>query len=125
MSSWSRMHAATRARSRPYSPARMARGCPISVPLPVVLTIQSRWPCRQAEAIIRSSTATPAPYLVPGGLFFTSLAGATTAPPGQQVQVNTSSATAETFNASASTADGGTWLGVTPTTGTVSGQTAG
>jgi uncharacterized protein (TIGR03437 family) len=74
---------------------------------------------------LEPSATTPAPYLVPGGVFFTSIAGATSGPPAQQVQVNTSSATAVAFNASTSTADGGTWLSVTPNTGNVSGQTSG
>ena len=72
---------------------------------------------------LQPTTAAPAPDLVPAGQFFTAIAGAA-APPAQQIQVNTSSATAATFNASTSTADGGTWLSVNPATGTASGQAA-
>ncbi len=73
---------------------------------------------------LEPNTASPAPDLVPGGLLFTSIGGSN-APPSQQVQVNTSSSSAVTFNATAYTADGGTWLAVTPATGNASGQAAG
>jgi uncharacterized protein (TIGR03437 family) len=73
---------------------------------------------------LQPTTAAPAPDLAPAGLFFTAVAGGTAAA-AQAVQVNTSSTAAATFNASTSTADGGTWLSVTPNTGTASGQTAG
>jgi uncharacterized protein (TIGR03437 family) len=74
---------------------------------------------------LQPNTAAPAPALVPGGLFFTSEAGATAAPTPQQVQVNTSSSSAVTFNASVSTLDGGTWLSAAPASGNASGQAAG
>ena len=73
---------------------------------------------------LQAGTAAPMPYLAPVGLFFTDIAGGS-APPAQQVQVNTSSPTAVTFNAAATTIDNGGWLSVTPATGNASGQTAG
>ena len=73
---------------------------------------------------LEPSTASPAPDLVPGGLLFTAAAGAA-APPSQQVQINTSSASPVTFTATGATADGGTWLSVTPASGNASGQAAG
>ncbi|MGA2882156.1 MAG: putative Ig domain-containing protein [Bryobacteraceae bacterium] len=73
---------------------------------------------------LQPSTAALAPDLVPTGLFFTTSAGGT-APAPQQVQINASSTSALTFNAAASTFGTGTWLSVTPTSGSASGQTAG
>jgi uncharacterized protein (TIGR03437 family) len=73
---------------------------------------------------LQPSTAAPAPYLVPGGLFFTTAAGGS-APSPQQVQINASSASSVAFAAAASTADSGTWLSVTPSSGSASGQAAG
>ncbi len=66
----------------------------------------------------------PEPELGTGGLFFTTSAGGS-APAPQQVQVNTSSLSALTFGAAVTTADGGTWLSVTPASGSASGQTSG
>jgi uncharacterized protein (TIGR03437 family) len=74
---------------------------------------------------LQPSTATPVPTLSPDGLFFTAVAGATGGLPSQQVQINTSSASAVAFNATATTADTGTWLAVTPSSGSASGQSAG
>jgi len=73
---------------------------------------------------LQPNTASPAPDLAPAGLFFTTPAGGS-APPAQQVQVNTSSASAVTFNSATTTADGGTWLNVTPTSGSASGSSSG
>jgi uncharacterized protein (TIGR03437 family) len=73
---------------------------------------------------LQPSGTAPAPYLAPPGLFFNTAAGGT-APPAQQVQINTSSASAVAFAAAVSTSDGGTWLNVTPASGNASGQTAG
>ncbi len=73
---------------------------------------------------LQPSTATPQFSLAPAGLFFTTDAEEDTPAP-QQVQINTSSASGVTFAASATTADGGTWLSVTPSSGTASGQAAG
>ena len=73
---------------------------------------------------LQASAAAPAPDLVPAGLFFTSTAGGD-APSSQQVQINASSSAPATFNAAATTSDNGTWLSVTPASGTASGQTAG
>ncbi len=70
---------------------------------------------------LEPSTSAPSQTLSPSGVFFTSAAGAV-APPGQQVQVNTSSATNVAFTATASTNEGGNWLSVTPASGTVNGQ---
>ena len=69
---------------------------------------------------LQPSTAAPAPYLAPGGLFFTATVGGS-APPSQQIQINTSSASAVNFTAAASTFGTGNWL-VTPVAGPVSGQ---
>jgi len=66
----------------------------------------------------------PAPGLAPVGLFFTTALGGS-APSPQQVQINTSSSSAVTYNATASTFGTGTWLTVTPASGNASGQTAG
>jgi uncharacterized protein (TIGR03437 family) len=73
---------------------------------------------------LQASAAAPAPDLVPSGLFFTTTVGGD-APSSQQVQINASSSAPATFNAAASTSDNGTWLSVTPASGTASGQTAG
>ncbi len=73
---------------------------------------------------VEPSTAAPAPALSPVGLFFTTAVGGA-APAAQQVQVNTSSTAAVTFVATASTVGNGTWLSVTPASGSASGQTAG
>jgi len=70
---------------------------------------------------LEPSTSAAPQTLSPCGVFFTSGAGAP-APPTQQVQVNTSSAANVAFTATASTNDGGTWLSVTPDSGTVNGQ---
>jgi uncharacterized protein (TIGR03437 family) len=73
---------------------------------------------------LEPSTSAPAPDLVPGGLFFTTVADGAE-PAGQQVQVNTSSDVAVPFQVAVTTSDGGTWLSVTPNSGTASGNTAG
>ena len=73
---------------------------------------------------ILSPKTSPTPALEPGGLFFTTTAGGTT-PPVQQVQVNTSSASAVTFKVATSTSDNGKWLTVAPLTGGASGQAPG
>jgi uncharacterized protein (TIGR03437 family) len=73
---------------------------------------------------LQPSSAAPTPNLAPGGLFFNALAGAA-APSPQQVQINASSSSPVPFTASASTADGGTWLSVNPASGNASGQAAG
>ncbi len=64
--------------------------------------------------------ASPAPYLAPGGLFFTTSVGGA-APPAQEVQINTSSTSTVSFTAAASTFGTGNWL-ITPVAGPVSGQ---
>ncbi len=69
---------------------------------------------------LQPSTASPAPYISPAGLFFTTTVGGS-ALPAQDVQINTSSASTVTFNAAASTFGTGSWL-VTPVAGPVSGQ---
>jgi len=73
---------------------------------------------------LEPSTAAPAPDLVPGGLFFTTVADGSE-PAAQQVQINTSSDVAVTFHAAVTTSDGGTWLSVTPSSGNASGNNAG
>jgi uncharacterized protein (TIGR03437 family) len=74
---------------------------------------------------LQPSTTAPAPDIAPAGLFFTTPVGGTV-PPAQQVQINTSSASAVTFNATAATIGStGPWLTVTPATGNASGQTVG
>jgi uncharacterized protein (TIGR03437 family) len=73
---------------------------------------------------LEPNTAAPGPDLAPVGLFFTTPAGGS-APTPQQVQINTSSSTPVTFNASASTFGTGSWLSVTPVTGAASGQASG
>jgi uncharacterized protein (TIGR03437 family) len=72
---------------------------------------------------LEPSSAAPSPDLAPAGLFFTTPDGS--APAAQQVQVNTSSASAVNFNVAATTLDNGTWLNATPSSGTASGQNAG
>ena len=71
---------------------------------------------------LQPGNAAPAPYLAPGGLFFTTSAGGA-APPAQEVQINTSSTSTVSFTAAASTFGTGNWL-VTPVAGPVSGQAA-
>jgi uncharacterized protein (TIGR03437 family) len=73
---------------------------------------------------LEAANAPPGPDLAPTGLFFTTSAGGS-APPAQQVQINTSSESAVTFNAAVTTLDNGTWLSVTPVTGSATGQTSG
>ncbi len=73
---------------------------------------------------LEASTALPAPYLAPAGVFFSAVAGGS-APTAQQVQVNTSSVSPVAFDAAVTTADGGTWLSATPASGNASGQTSG
>src|SRR3984885_4604940 len=73
---------------------------------------------------LEPNTVAPAPDLAPVGLFFTTPAGGS-APTPQQVQINTSSSTPVAFNASASTFGTGTWLSVSPATGSASGQAPG
>jgi uncharacterized protein (TIGR03437 family) len=70
---------------------------------------------------LQPNTAAPGPDLAPVGLFFTTSAGGS-APAAQQVQINTSSASAVTFTAATTTSDGASWLSVTPASGNVSGQ---
>lgn len=73
---------------------------------------------------LQPAGSAPAPNLGPVGLFFTTPFGGS-APSPQQVQINTSSSSAVTFNATASTFGTGSWLSVTPASGNASGQTAG
>jgi uncharacterized protein (TIGR03437 family) len=71
-----------------------------------------------------NASSLPRPDPVPKGLFFTTPAGGA-APANQTVTVNTSSATAASFQAGAFTFDGASWLSVTPTSGSASTQTPG
>ena len=73
---------------------------------------------------LQPSTAAPAPDLAPAGLFFTTVAGGS-APPTQQIQVNTSSATPVMFDAATTTIPIAAWLNVTPASSSASGQTPG
>jgi uncharacterized protein (TIGR03437 family) len=74
---------------------------------------------------IDPDTVSPSPNPTPGGLFFTTSAGGP-APVAQAVVVNTSSATPIGFQAATTTTDaGGSWLHVTPTSGTATGQSPG
>jgi uncharacterized protein (TIGR03437 family) len=73
---------------------------------------------------LEPNTAAPGPDLAPVGLFFTTPAGGS-APTPQQVQINTSSSAPVTFDASASTFGTGSWLNVSPATGSASGQASG
>jgi uncharacterized protein (TIGR03437 family) len=73
---------------------------------------------------LQPNTAAPTPDLAPAGLFFTTPAGGS-APSAQQVQINTSSASAVTFSAAVTTSDGASWLSVTPASGNASGQASG
>ncbi len=73
---------------------------------------------------LQPSSAVPAPDLAPVGLFFTTPVGGS-APSAQQVQINTSSPSPATFDATASTSDNGTWLSVSPASGSTSGQASG
>lgn len=71
---------------------------------------------------LQPGNAAPAPYLAPGGLFFTTSVGGAV-PPAQEVQINTSSTSTVSFTAAASTFGTGNWL-ITPVAGPVSGQSA-
>lgn len=72
------------------------------------------------------SSASPVAAVTPGGLVFTAVAGSSSATPAsQQVQIQISSASAVAFAVTATTADNGSWLTATPTSGTASGQAAG
>jgi uncharacterized protein (TIGR03437 family) len=72
---------------------------------------------------LQTGATAPAPDLAPAGLFFTTTVGGS-APSPQQIQVNTSSASAVTFSAAATTFGPGNWLNVTPASGNASGQTS-
>lgn len=72
------------------------------------------------------ATASPIPLVTPGGLVFTAVAGSNAATPAsQQIHIEISSASAVPFAVTATTADNGSWLTATPTSGTASGQAAG
>ncbi|MGB6942036.1 MAG: putative Ig domain-containing protein [Bryobacteraceae bacterium] len=71
---------------------------------------------------LQPGNAAPAPYLAPGGLFFTTSVGGAV-PAAQEVQINTSSTSTVSFTAAASTFGTGNWL-ITPVAGPVSGQQA-
>lgn len=73
---------------------------------------------------LQPTAGDPPPGLTPAGLFFTTAAGGAT-PASQQVEISTSSAAEMTFDAAAAAANNGSWLSITPASGTVSGQTAG
>ncbi len=73
---------------------------------------------------LAAANSPPVPDLNPAGLFFVVAAGGAASAP-QNVAVNTSDAQAVTFQAAASTADGGKWLAVNPASGQTSGATAG
>lgn len=68
---------------------------------------------------VQPDTTAPEPELDPGGLLFVAPA-AGTAPPAQKITIYDSSATPVSFQASASTKDGGKWLAISPATGTSS-----
>jgi uncharacterized protein (TIGR03437 family) len=71
------------------------------------------------------SSSTPAlPDPSPAGLFFTAVSGAAQTAT-QTVTVNTSSSTAVPFQVAATTTDGASWVVLTPTSGSSTGQTAG
>ena len=65
---------------------------------------------------IQSSTSPALPDPSPAGLFFTALAGGG-ATSGQQVTIQTSSATAIPFEVAASTTDGASWLNLSTSSG--------
>jgi uncharacterized protein (TIGR03437 family) len=73
---------------------------------------------------LEPDSAAPGPNPTPGGLFFTVPAG-NSAPVPQQVLINTSSASPVTFNVATTTNNQGSWLNVTPASGSASGQTPG
>ncbi|HTW66089.1 MAG TPA: putative Ig domain-containing protein [Bryobacteraceae bacterium] len=66
----------------------------------------------------------PSPDVLPGGLFYTAPAGGS-APPAQQVAVNTSSAAPIPFQVATTAADQGSWLSATPSSGNASGTDPG
>jgi len=72
---------------------------------------------------IEPDSAAPTPDATPGGLFFTPVDGS--APPAQQVVINTSSATPVSFVVATTTTDQGAWLSATPSSGNASGKTSG
>jgi large repetitive protein len=73
---------------------------------------------------LNPDSVAPSPDATPGGLFFTTPAGGP-APTAQQVQINSSSATAIPFDVATTTTDHGAWLSAAPSSGTVAGQTPG
>lgn len=73
---------------------------------------------------LASSTSPPLPDPSPAGLVFIGTAGKPLSS-GQLVTVNTSSTNPASFQVSVQTADGGTWLSATPSSGNADGQTPG
>jgi len=73
---------------------------------------------------VEPDSVAPTPDATPGGLFFT-IPRNGSAPPSQQVVMNTSSATPVSFVVATTTTDQGTWLSATPSSGTATGQSSG
>ena len=73
---------------------------------------------------LAAATSSPLPDPSPAGLLFAAIANASQ-PAAQTVTVNTSSTNGVAFQAATLTSDGGTWLSVSPSTGTSSSQTPG
>ncbi len=73
---------------------------------------------------VQAATTPPTPELNPSGLEFV-VPATGTAPAAQKITVFVSSTAPVSFQASASTRDGGTWLAVSPATGTSSTATPG
>src|SRR6185312_8987551 len=72
---------------------------------------------------VTPATTRTTPNLVPGGLLFLTQAGAN--PPPQTVAIYSGSPNATPYQASASTASNGTWLNVSPSTGSTSSTAPG
>ena len=73
---------------------------------------------------LAAATSLPLPDPSPAGIFFVAVANGAQ-PATQTVTINTSSSSAAAFQAATLTSDGGTWLSVSPSTGTSSSQTPG
>lgn len=73
---------------------------------------------------LASNTSPPIPNPTPAGFYFAATAGGSNTS-AQVLTINTSSVSAVPFQVAASTADGGTWLLVSPASGTSSGANAG
>jgi uncharacterized protein (TIGR03437 family) len=73
---------------------------------------------------LEPDSVAPSPDVAPTGVFFTTTANGS-APPAQQVLINTSSASPVPFQVASTTTNQGSWLSATPSSGNASGQNPG